>query len=195
MGEKQVPERARYGDAFEPLIEAAKTGAPWAWERLYCWLSPVVVGYLRSQGVREADDLASEVWVGVLRNIDRFTGDDAQFRSWVFVIAHRRLQDERRRLVRRPESESTDETESTGFPAGDDTAEAALGRVAAERVREFCDQLPADQRDVVLLRTVADLTVEQVAAVLGRSPGAVKALQRRGFTRLRRLVESEGVPL
>jgi RNA polymerase sigma factor (sigma-70 family) len=195
MGGLPAPDRARYGDAFEPLIAAASAGAPWAWDRLYRWLAPAVVGYLRSQGLREADDVASEVWVGIFRNIDRFVGDETQFRSWVFVIAHRRLQDEWRRMVRRPEPDSLHDGEPFDHTTGMDVEAAALSRLAAERLQDACSDLAPDQRDVVLLRTVADLTVDQVADVLGKSPGAVKALQRRGFGRLRRLLADQGVTL
>ena len=71
----------------------------------------------------------------------------------------------------------------------------ALRNLATERVRYLCAQLVPDQRDVILLRVVADLTVDQVAQVLGKTPGAVKALQRRGFEALRRVIERQGVPL
>jgi RNA polymerase sigma factor (sigma-70 family) len=196
VGGHQAPDRARYGDAFDPLISAATSGAPWAWERLYQWLAPAVIGYLRSQGLREAEDVASEVWVGIFRNIDRFAGDETQFRSWVFVIAHRRLQDERRRLARHPEGPSpTPDSGPFDHTTGTDAEAMALSRLAAERLQGFCSGLAPDQRDVVLLRTVGDLTVEQAAEVLGKSPGAIKALQRRGFGRLRKMLADEGVTL
>jgi RNA polymerase sigma factor (sigma-70 family) len=195
VGGNDVPERSRYGDAFEPLIDAARANAPWAWERLYTWLAPVVVGYLRTHGVRDADDIASEVWIGVFHNIQRFRGDDAQFRSWVFTIVHRRMLDERRRLARRPEADAMDEHIHLHLAGSEHAEDAALSRMAADRLLGYCDQLNDDQRDVVLLRSVADLTVDQVAEVLGRSPGAVKALQRRGFAQLRRILEQQGATL
>ena len=89
---------ARNTSAFDALLLAAHDGAPWAWQHLYTWLAPAVAGYLRAQGAREVDDLTSETFLGVVRGIARFRGDEGQFRSWVFVIAHRRLQDERRQL-------------------------------------------------------------------------------------------------
>ncbi len=76
-----------------------------------------------------------------------------------------------------------------------DVEDDALRAMAEERVRTLCAPLPAGQRDVLLLRLVADLTVEQVAKALGRTPGAVKALQRRGLAALRQVLEQEGVPL
>ena len=184
--------RTEFGDAFDALLAGARSGAPWAWDRLYRWLAPAVAGYLRVQGVGDADDLTSEVFLGVVRGIDRFLGDEAQFRSWVFVIAHRRVQDDRRRRVRRPEPEELVGDERL---VGGDTEDDVLRSLATSRVHALCARLAPDQRDVLLLRIVADLTVDDVAAVLGKSRGAVKALQRRGFQALRKILEQEGVPL
>jgi RNA polymerase sigma factor (sigma-70 family) len=184
--------RSEFGDAFDALLEGARSGAPWAWERIYRWLSPAVAGYLRVQGVRDADDVTSDAFLGVVRGIGRFDGDERQFRSWVFVIAHRRLQDQRRQMARRPECAEL--SADSALPAGN-TEDDALRSLAATRVEALCARLAPDQADVVLLRIVADLTVDDVAAVLGKTRGAVKALQRRGFEALRRILAQEGVPL
>ena len=193
-------DRAGIAD-FDALLAGVKLGRPSAWDGCYRCLAPVVAGYLRMQGAREVDDLTSEVFLAMFRNIATFSGTEANFRSWVFVIAHRRLQDERRRRFRRPVYDVSDEmhTGSGNDPVGPDpaadTAEEAIRAIATERVTELCARLVADQRDVVLLRILGDLTVEQVAEVLDKSPGAVKQLQRRAFCALRRLVDREGVPL
>jgi RNA polymerase sigma factor (sigma-70 family) len=183
--------RSEFGDAFHALLAAAHSGAPWAWDRIYRWLAPAVAGYLRVQGVDDADDVTSEVFLGVVRGIARFNGDEQQFRSWVFVIAHRRLQDHRRRQYRRP---ATTELTDGLVAAGGDSEADAIGALSTARVHALCARLAPDQRDVVLLRLIADLTVDVVAAVLGKTRGAVKALQRRGFEALRRIFEQEGVP-
>lgn len=68
-------------------------------------------------------------------------------------------------------------------------------RLARERVDALLDRLSPDQREVIALRVVADLTVEQTAAALGKSYEAVKTLQGRGLAALRRATsEEEGVP-
>jgi RNA polymerase sigma factor (sigma-70 family) len=197
--------RRSIGD-FDALLGDVQAGRPAAWDRCYRWLAPAVAGYLRMQGAREVDDLTSEVFLAVFRNIGSFSGTEANFRSWVFVIAHRRLQDERRRRIRRPDGESLDESsiERIGrMVAGPGSARVesggadddALRAIATARVTELCARLAPDQREVVVLRIIGDLTVDQVAEVLGKSRGAVKQLQRRGFEALRRLVDREGVPL
>jgi RNA polymerase sigma factor (sigma-70 family) len=71
----------------------------------------------------------------------------------------------------------------------------ALGSAGKERVHELLGRLAPDQRDVLVLRILADLTVEQAAATLGKTPGAVKALQRRGLATLKKEISKQGVPL
>nr|WP_275264626.1 sigma-70 family RNA polymerase sigma factor [Jiangella asiatica] len=166
------------------MLAAARSGAPWAFERLYSSLAPTVAGYLRLQGSAEPDDLTSEVFLGIFAGLAGFEGTEAQFRSWVFTIAHRRLIDERRRTARRPAT-PTDDPKVLDRPGGDAEADA-IDALGLRRVLELCATLSDDQREVVVLRVVADLTVEQVAEVVGKSPGAVKALQRRGFDALRK---------
>ena len=181
----------RPDEAFAALLTAAQAGGEWAYERLYRSLAPVLAGYLRVQGAPEPDDLTSEVFERAFSALGRFSGGEAQFRSWVFTIAHHRLTDERRRAARRPVWADMELPETS---AGDVEADAAR-LLATERVRRLCEGLAPDQRDVLLLRMLADLTVEDIASSLGKTPGAVKALQRRGLATLRRQMERQGVPL
>ena len=183
----------RFDGEFDAVLAAAATGAPWALERIFTALSPVVAGYLRMQGAHEPDDLTSEVFVAVLRKVATFRGDEPAFRSWVFTIAHRRLIDERRRAVRQAVVIPLDD--DVELPATDDVADTVIHSLAGERVRELCERLVPDQRDVLMLRLVGRLTVDEVAAAVDKSPGAVKALQRRGFRAVGRILEREGVPL
>ena len=179
------------GAAFDDVLAAAQAGAAWAFEVLYRDVSPAVTGYLRLHGATEPDDLASETFLAVFRGLGGFRGDEAAMRSWVFTIAHRRLVDEWRRRSRRPQS-TDDAGDLLAEVAGGDVEDDVLTRLGAEAVHRLCAGLPADQRSVLLLRVLADLTVEQVAEVVGRSVGAVKALQRRGLRRLRDELEPAG---
>lgn len=183
------------GDMFPAALEAGQRGAHWALERLYQDLASPVLGYLRGQGAREPEDLASEVFVGVVRGLPRFRGDERAFRSWVFSIAHRRLMDERRRLARRRE-ESVDPADMTGYLSSASTGDAeaeAMARVEGHTVVQMLRTLGHEQRAVLLLRILADLSVEEVAGILGKSKGAVKALQRRALSALLRHMDREGV--
>jgi len=183
-----------FGPAFSGALAAAQSGAPWALERLYRDLAPAVAGYLRVQGSAEADDLTSDVFVKVFRGVAGFSGGEDQFRSWVFTIAHHRLMDERRQRSRRPVVDHADVTELP-CPFVQDVEAETLRRLSLQRVRRLCDRLAPDQRNVLLLRMVADLSLEQTADALGKSVGAVKALQHRGVATLRQLLEREGVSL
>lgn len=151
-----------------------------------------MAGYLRAQRASEPEDLTSEVFLGVFSGLSSFTGEEPQFRSWVFTIAHRRLLDERRRAARRPFQTSLDADPER---AGGNVETEALDALSEQWVNDLCGQLSADQRTVLLLRVVADLTVDEVARVMRKTPGAVKALQRRALGALRRRLTREGVPL
>ena len=180
------------GVNFESALGAAKAGAEWAWALLYRDLAGPVTGYLASRGAPEPEDLAAETFLQVARNIQTFEGGEDAFRSWVFVIAHRRLIDVRRKQGRSPEL--TELPDDHQHPGGDVEGEA-LERLAADELRNALGVLTEEQRDVLSLRVVADLTLEETAQVVGKHVGAVKALQRRGLIALREHLEQNRVSL
>ncbi|HEY3140099.1 MAG TPA: RNA polymerase sigma factor [Acidimicrobiales bacterium] len=186
-------QRDRFGGQFDAVLAAANRREPWALERIFQSLSPVVAGYLRLQGCREPDDLTSEVFLGVFRNLASFDGGEGEFRSWVFTIARRRLLDERRRLSRHPDPEPL--STMTDPEAADDVQGSVDEAIATERVQALCKRLVPDQREVLLLRLVGQLSVEEVAAAVGKTQGAVRALQHRGFLAIGRLMKREGMVL
>jgi RNA polymerase sigma factor (sigma-70 family) len=196
MGGGELPRRCGpvIGPAFPEVLAAAQAGAAWAFEALYRDLAGPVTGYLRLHGATDPDDLASEVFLSVLTGAGSFAGAEPQFRSWVFTVAHRRLVDERRRAGRRPAFADVGEEVLLERPGGDAEADALLA-LSTRRVHELCAGLPQEQRSVLLLRILGDLTVDQVADVIGRSPAAVKALQRRGLRAVRVNAERAGAPL
>ncbi|MEX1279870.1 MAG: sigma-70 family RNA polymerase sigma factor [Acidimicrobiia bacterium] len=175
------------------LLAAAQAGAEWAWARLYRQLAAPVRGYLRAHGAADPDDLLGDVWLQVARNIGRFEGGPDAFRSWVFVVAHHRIVDDRRYRRRRPTADADGTEIERGAGTADAAEDDALDRLGTEAVVGLLAQLTDDQRDVLTLRLIGDLTIDQVAEALDKRPGAVKALQRRGLASIRRLME--GVPL
>ena len=173
------------GHAFDDILLAAQAGAGWSFERLYEDLAGVVTGYLRRQGAQEPDDLASETFLDVFRGIRSFEGDEDGFRSWVFTIAHRRLVDERRRLARRPvQVPLTESAHGPDRATGEEEQRVVDAAAAADRLGRHLDALTQDQRDVLLLRVVGELSVAETAAAVGRSRAAVRQLQRRGLQAL-----------
>jgi RNA polymerase sigma factor (sigma-70 family) len=121
----------------------------------------------------------------VFDHLDDFRGEQAGFRAWVFTITHRLMIDERRRAARRPPPVELAAPVAESLVGGDAERDS-LDHMAAKDVEIALGGLAQDQRDVLMLRLVADMTVVEVARVLGKRPGAVKALQRRGLERLRR---------
>lgn len=167
-------------------------GCASGFEQLYRAYAGVVAGYLRAQGADDAEGLTNQVFFDAFSALHRFRGAEDSFRSWLFTIAHRRMVDDRRRRARRPPMVQED---ISGLPdriMGDVEVDA-MQRLSTERVRALCEALSPDQRDVLLLRMVASLSIDDTAAALGKTSTAVKALQRRAVNALRRSLVREGI--
>lgn len=183
----QVP-----AEAFGSILDAASSGAEWAWARLIEDIDPVLRGYLRKQGASDPDDLAGETWLHVARGIKGFEGDYQGFRSWVFMIAHHRIIDDRRRRSRRPEDLEEEAKLDRAAPSSRSAESVAFESLEHDEVEQILDELAPAQREVVLLRVVAGFGITEIAEIMGKKPGAIQALQHRAFKRLRKIVE-EGV--
>lgn len=175
---------------FESVLRGAREGAEWAWRRLYDSLAGQMLGYLTVQGAAEPEDLVGETFLQLARNIKTFEGDESGFRSWAFMVAHNRLIDERRARQRRPTTPVAEPDESV---AGDVEKEAVTAITTSE-IRDLLDRLPDLQRDVLVLRLVGGFTIDEIARTMGKKPGAVKALQRRGLARLEKLLRRGNRP-
>ena len=179
-------------ETFATVLAAAQAGASWACTQLWHDYAPAVAAFAQARGSREPDDLTSEVFLAVFDRLSTFRGDADAFRSFVFSIAYRRLVDELRKRGRRLETvELVADDDPRRASSAEDDATARLGE---QRALALITSLPADQCDVMMLRIVADLSVEQVAAVLDKRPGAVKALQRRALARLRKKLDAPRTP-
>ncbi|MGH2781800.1 MAG: RNA polymerase sigma factor [Thermoleophilaceae bacterium] len=179
------------GERFDRTLAAARAGDEEAWTQLYRELAPPLLGYLRGKGAPEPEDLLGEVLLQMVRDLERFEGGERSFRAWVFTIAHHRMLDAQRRRGRRPVEPVADE-DLLRRTATADLEEEALARVRAGELGRVLDGLTPDQRSVLLLRVFGELTVDEVARVLGRRPGAVKALQRRALAAVQRALGSLG---
>jgi RNA polymerase sigma-70 factor (ECF subfamily) len=150
---------------------------------VFATLGAAVHGYLRAAGAAESEDVLSEVFVRVARGLGRFRGSDHDLRRWVFTIAHNCLIDEHRRRSRHRLFMRTLPTAEPTAPGPDEpfdpTLHAALLR------------LTPDQREVVTLRFVADLPIEEVARITGRPVSAVKSLQHRALRALSSALTTE----
>ena len=177
---------------FDAAVLAAKEGAPWAWEQLYSWLSPRLLGYLRARGSRDPEGALGETWLQLARNVATFEGDATGFRSWAFTVAHHRVIDEARRRKRTPPTQALDEVladdqQSLGVI---DSESEALAVIELDELVGSIGFLSDLQKSTLLLRIIGDLSVAQTAEALGKSESAIKTAQYRAISILRDRLES-----
>jgi RNA polymerase sigma-70 factor (ECF subfamily) len=167
----------------EAVIARAREGDRDALGLLWRAYNHLLLRYFRGKGMAEPDDLASTVWLEVANALHRFEGGELEFRRWLFTIAARRRIDDIRASKRRDHHNARHEewrAPVTTLSAADESEQGqALGRALA-----LVRSLPADQAEAVLLRVVADLSVAEVAMILGRREGTVRVLVHRGLKRL-----------
>lgn len=176
-------------DANDEVLERAREGDSEALGDLYRALAPGVLGYLQTRGAEDPEALAQEVFLQVFRRLGDVHGGGAGLRTFTYSVAHARLVDEFRARARRPVLVAY---ETDGDPRHAPSTELhVLDAQAGARALDLLAGLHGDQRDVVALRIVAGLSIEETAAVLGKTPGAVKQLQRRGLISLRDHVDPE----
>ena len=177
--------------SFADVLACAQRGDEHAAQSLFVQLQPRLLRFLVAQEPRAADDIAAEVWLAVATRISQFEGTWVDFRAWFFTIARRRLADHRRTAVRR----RTDVVDSEVFelrPGRDNPEQAALDSLSGQdAARLITSSLSGDQAEVLLLRLLGDLDVDQVAGVMQRTPNWVRVTQHRAIRNLARLIDGE----
>jgi RNA polymerase sigma-70 factor (ECF subfamily) len=176
---------------FADLLSRAQAGDEEAFSRLWLDLNPRLVRYLSLEPGRNAEDLAAETWVSVVKGLRRFRGDEIAWRAWVFATARRRALDDARRRSRRPR-EAPGEVHEHAW-AVPDPSDAVVEGLSPGSALALLSTLPSLQAEVVALRVIAGLPVETVAAMLGKSPGAVRVSAHRGLRTLAAALRSQGV--
>ncbi|HEY9388259.1 MAG TPA: RNA polymerase sigma factor [Mycobacteriales bacterium] len=163
-------------------VRAAQDGDDEAFRVIYRMVQPGLLRYLRVLVGDDAEDVASETWLQIVRDLGRFHGDADGFRGWAATIGRHRAVDHLRRQRRRPRTEGMDPL--VAVPADSDTAGSALEAVATDQALAMIAALPRDQAEAVLLRVVMGLDARTAAEVLGKRPGAVRTAAYRGLRRL-----------
>lgn len=181
----------RIGLAFDAVLDAAKAGSDWAWATFYREISGPVTGFFRARGLDDPEDAAGDVFFEVARNIDHFSGTEDAFRVFVFSIAYRRLLVEKETKSQHPArsllaDRVLDRLRSDPYDPSLVPDEATL-----QEVRRAFEAVTPEQRDILALRVVGGLSVEQTAAVLSLGVKFVRTAQRRALTRIRRVVPME----
>jgi RNA polymerase sigma-70 factor, ECF subfamily len=179
-------------EPFDQLIERARAGDERAFASLYHQVQPLLGRYLQVHAPDYAEDAASDAWLEVARALDRFVGSEKGFRAWVFTIARRKVIDCARRELRRPVIALPDDPDSQPGRTAD-TADLVVEAEATQRAIALVRTLPPDQAEVVMLRIVAGLDSSEVAALVGKSSGAVRVLAHRGVKRLARTLAAQKV--
>jgi RNA polymerase sigma-70 factor (ECF subfamily) len=171
-------------------VRAARDGDEDAFRTVYRAVHPRLLGYVRTLvGDYEAEDVTSEGWLQIARDLGTFDGDADRFRGWAARIARNRALDHIRLRGRRPVV-GGDESELLGRAADSDTADEAIEALATNRTLALIAQLPQDQAEAVVLRVVVGLDAKTAAETLGKRPGAVRTAAHRGLRRLAELVEA-----
>lgn len=176
--------------SLEELAQRAADGERDAFGGIYEALLDPVYRYLYwNLGSREeAEDLAEEVFLRCLQNIGRFNPRRGLFKAWAFRIAHNIMVDQRRRRSRHGEEGLAEELEDGAAPS----PEVLEERERAGALREALAELPETQRQVIVMKYFAEMSNAEAAAALGRSEGAVNALQHRALRRLGKMLEEAG---
>ena len=165
------------------VVRAAMDGDGAAFRAIYEDLAPSILGYLSAKGVSDPEAVTGDVFLALLPRLPELIGGAAGLRTLAFSIAHAWVVDEYRARARRPVSTSY---EAADDPRRVESAETSAQRsLDTERVVRLLNLLDGDQREALTLRIIGDLSIEQVAEILGKSQGAVKQLLRRGLITLR----------
>jgi RNA polymerase sigma-70 factor (ECF subfamily) len=164
-------------------VRAAQAGDESAFRVVYRALQPVLMRYLRVLVGDDADDVASEAWLQIARDLGTFRGDWDKFRGWAATVARHRAMDHLRSARRRP-SVPAPVDHFADVLGAEDTAEAAIESVATSEAMALIGTLPRDQAEAVLLRAVIGLDAEAAGRVLGKRAGAVRTAAYRGLRRL-----------
>jgi RNA polymerase sigma-70 factor (ECF subfamily) len=193
LGQGGEPRRAQaYDGELGAAVARAQEGDEAAFAVAYRLVQPGLLGYLRGLVGDDAEDVASDAWLEIARDLGRFKGDGAGFRGWTATIARHRALDHLRRQKVRPRSSAL-EQDVLELPAAHTTHDQALESISTARALELVRGLPRDQAEAVLLRIVVGLDGPAAARVLGKRPGAVRTAAYRGLRRLARQLGDRGV--
>ncbi|MEU1202371.1 RNA polymerase sigma factor [Streptomyces sp. NPDC005813] len=192
MGQARQPRRAQAQDGeLGAAVARAQDGDETAFAVAYRIVQPGLLGYLRGFVGDDAEDVASDAWLEIARDLGRFTGDGAGFRGWTATIARHRALDHLRRLKVRPRP-GLIEADVLDLPSPHSTHDQALESLSTARALGLVRELPQDQAEAVLLRVVVGLDGPAAARVLGKRPGAVRTAAYRGLKRLAQRLGLEG---
>ncbi|EFL39553.1 RNA polymerase ECF-subfamily sigma factor [Streptomyces griseoflavus Tu4000] len=181
-----------YDGELGAAVARAQKGDEAAFAVAYRLVQPGLLAYVRGLVGEDAEDVMSDAWLEIARDLGRFKGDGAGFRGWTATIARHRALDHLRRQRVRPRA-STLEQDVLDLPGPQSTHEQAMESLSTAYALELVGGLPRDQAEAVLLRVVVGLDGPAAARVLGKRPGAVRTAAYRGLKRLAKQLGVDGV--
>ncbi|MEV6421402.1 RNA polymerase sigma factor [Streptomyces sp. NPDC051662] len=194
MGHGREPRHIRaYDEELGAAVARAQAGDEAAFASAYRVVQPGLLGYLRGLVGDDAEDVASDAWLEIARDLGRFKGDGAGFRGWTATIARHRALDHLRRRRVRPQPAILEQDVLVELPDPHTTHDQALESLSTAQALALISSLPRDQAEAVLLRVVVGLDGPAAARVLGKRPGAVRTAAYRGLRRLARQLGAAGV--
>jgi RNA polymerase sigma-70 factor (ECF subfamily) len=173
------------------LTRTAQHGDEDAFRSLYRAVQPGLLRYLRALVGDDAEDVASEAWYQIARDLCRFDGN-GDFKAWALTIARNRALDHLRRQRRRPAVPLPPE-QLPQITDDRDAGERAAELMSTDTAISLIASLPRDQAEAVLLRAVVGLDATTAARVLNKRPGAVRMATSRGLRRLAERLDELGV--
>jgi RNA polymerase sigma-70 factor, ECF subfamily len=181
----------RVTNEVQELIASAQQGCAQSFARLYGRYVSEIYAYVlhRVGNWVTAEDLTADVFVRALRRIGTYRQRDVDFGAWLSVIARNRVNDHFRSASFRLEASVDQVVEKPSHDGTGDPETALLSREAVLQVRTALRQLTGEQAEVLHLRFIQSLDVPQTAAAMGKTAGAIRALQHRALRSLARLVE------
>jgi len=168
---------------FAEVVRAAVEGDEAAFMWLYREVQPGLLRYLRGLVGEDAEDVASEAWLQIARDLRSYRGDGSGFKAWAATIARNRAFDHLRHSRRRP-SVATPIEALEGIAGLDDTEGRAMEAIEMRAVIDWIAALPRDQAEAILLRVVMGMDAESAGNVVGKRAGAVRMAAHRGLRRL-----------
>ena len=175
--------------SFVRRLDAARCGDPRACQWIWDTYAGPITGFLQARGTPAVEEVVNDVFHAVFTGLEGFVGEEPMFQAWIYRLARNKRVDAFRRAARRPNT-----SPMAAEAVGGDVEDEAISALEDEDLRVLLLGLTPEQRDVLVLRFVADLSTDQVAAVLGKAPAAIKALQHRSVGQLRKKISADPHP-
>ena len=166
-------------DSFKDILLAAQANGEWAWRRIYKEFSPDVLRYIKSMGVKEEEDLLENVLLEMVKKIHTFNGDEKQFKSWLFTIAHSKYVDicRKKNII-----DYVDSYDNINQP---------ITECEYDEILNILNILSKEQKEIIILRILIGFDIKETAIILSKKENTVKSLQKRALAKMKKKIISD----